>query len=98
MSNTNPAASSPGSAALTVTAETITDEQIARLREHVLAQSPRFVDDDTIIQATCWALGESRWCGGVDCRIPHGMEAQYRRDGRARCAAAYNTLIAGGAS
>lgn len=68
----------------------IDDDQIRELRTTAIAAAPRFLDDDQIIRVTTWALGESRWYEGVDCRIPHGLEAAYTRTARARCAEILN--------
>jgi hypothetical protein len=62
----------------------ITDDQIREFLAEVLARSPRFNDDWWLIRDCEIALGTNGWRHGVDCRIPHGLEAKYIRDARAR--------------
>lgn len=74
------------------TAETITEEAARSIRDQALANLRDHglrVSCDVIRVAT-HALGESRYFEGVDCRMPHGMEAQYIREARARCAEILN--------
>jgi hypothetical protein len=76
-----------------LTADTITDEQIRELRDNAAKTSgaERISNPNAmIIRDSCWALGDSCWFAGIDCRIPHGLEAVYGRDARARCAEILN--------
>lgn len=75
-----------------VTADTITDEQIREIQTQALANWAvhRLNPSATVIRDTCWALGDSCVIAGIDCRMPHGLEAVYGRDARARCAAIIN--------
>lgn len=76
-----------------LTADTITGDQIRGLFEE-LTHHDRPIrpsnQDIRDIKFAANALGIGAIVEGVDCRMPHGYEAEYARRGRARCAEILN--------
>lgn len=76
-----------------LTADTITDEQIRELFDELvhhsapISRSSRHIFD---IKFAANALGIGAIVEGVDCRMPHGLHAEFARRGRARCAEILN--------
>ena len=70
-----------------LTADTITTEQLLGLFGELtclpITRTNQQIHD---LKFAANALGYTEIVEGVDCRIPHGMEAEYRRRGRTRCA------------
>ena len=74
-----------------LTADTITIEQIHELLVELThlpnPRSSRAIHDT---KSAANALGYTAIVEGVDCRMPHGMEAEFVRRARARCAEILN--------
>ena len=77
-----------------LTAETITDAQIRELLDHTCANVDAYSHSAAAdaIKSAANALGYSQVIiEGFDVRMPYGMEAEYQRRTRARCAEILNT-------